>query len=126
MALIKLTGFAALLLLCLGAQAQMPDPLREIRNCGEPKRNTTGAITRRADVLAAFQRAHPCPSTGLPIGSCPRWNKDHVLPLANGGCDAVWNLQWLPLEIKSAAGAFPKDRWERKINASPAQVVTLP
>lgn len=114
------------LLASVSVSAQPLDPLYEIRFCGEPTRNADGTITRRYDVLAAFQRAHPCPSTGLPTGACPRWSKDHVLPRANGGCDAVWNLQWLPNEIKSAAGAFPKDRWERKINAAPAQQVMLP
>lgn len=115
-----------LLLTCLGVSAQPLDPLKEVRLCGAPQRNAAGVITRRADVLAAFQKVHPCPSTGKQTGACPRWGKDHVVPIADGGCDAVFNLQWLPFEIKSAAGAFPKDRWERKINATPAQVVTLP
>lgn len=106
--------------------AQTLDPLKEARICGEPRRNAAGVIVRRSDVLSAFQRQHPCPSTGQPTGPCPRWSKDHVIPLADGGCDAVFNLQWLPYEIKSASGAFPKDRWERKINSVPMQIVSLP
>lgn len=100
------------------------DPLAEVRVCGEPRRAADGSILRRADVLAAFQRSHPCPATGKPNGACPGWAKDHIIPLACGGCDAVWNLQWLPNGIKSASGALPKDRWERKINCQPPQLVT--
>jgi hypothetical protein len=58
-------------------------------------------------VLDAFQRAHPCPSTGLPHGACPGWVKDHICPLACGGPDAVSNLQW-----QTEADAKAKDRWE--------------
>lgn len=93
-------------------------PLVEQRYCGEPARNPDGSIRRRSDVLAAFQRAHPCPSTGKTAGPCPGWARDHVIPLACGGCDAVSNLQWLPDDVKSAAGTLPKDRWERRIYCS--------
>lgn len=68
-----------------------------------------------ADVVAAFRRIHPCPTTGLSTGSCPNWAVDHVIPLVVGGCDSVSNLQWLPNEIKSCAGTVCKDRWERKV-----------
>ena len=89
--------------------------LDETRYCGSPKRNSNGEIIRRADVLAAFRKAHPCPSTGLTKGACNGWAKDHVIPLSKNGCDEVGNLQWLPLEIKSCAGKFCKDRWERNV-----------
>jgi hypothetical protein len=85
------------------------------RICGEPARNERGDIIRRADVLAEFQRQHPCPATGSRRGACKGWAKDHVIPLACGGCDAVENLQWLPHQIKSARGTYPKDRWERRV-----------
>ena len=98
--------------------AQAADALAETRYCGAPARAADGSIRRRSDVLAAFQRAHPCPSTGLTTGACPGWSKNHVVPLACGGCDAVANLQWLPNDVKSAAGAHAVDRFERKINAS--------
>ena len=29
--------------------------------------------------------------------------------------DAVSNMQWLPTRMKSAKGAVPKDRWERRV-----------
>lgn len=93
------------------------DPLVETRYCGPPVRLADGTIRRRADVLAAFRRVHPCPSTGLHTGACPGWARDHVVPLAVGGCDVVSNLQYLPNEIKSAAGTLPKDRWEMRVYA---------
>lgn len=102
------------------------DPLLETRYCGSPKRNANGEIVRRADVLAAFRKVHPCPATGLTKGACPGWQIDHVLPLANGFCDYVINMQWLPIVLKTGTGKYPKDRWERKINASPMQIVPMP
>ena len=55
------------------------------------------------------QSEHPCPSTGLATGPCPGYRKDHVIPLACGGPDAVSNMQW-----QTIAEARAKDRWERK------------
>lgn len=90
----------------------------EIRYCGPPARDVNGAIIRRADVQRAFRKLHPCPVTGKTTGACPDWSMDHVWPLACGGCDAVWNMQWLPNALKSARQTIapgPKDRWEREI-----------
>lgn len=100
------------------ALAQTLDPLLETRYCGAPVRLADGTIRRRADVLAAFRKVHPCPSTMLFGGACPGWAMNHSLPLACGGCDAVGNLAWLPTDIKSCAGPHCVDRFERKINAS--------
>lgn len=97
----------------------LPYPLEETRYCGEPARMADGSIRRRADVIRAFKKTHPCPVTGAATGACPGWAVDHVIPLAVGGCDSVSNLQWLPNEIKSAPGATPKDRWERRLYGSP-------
>ena len=95
--------------------ASEPEPaLTETRYCGEPKRNLNGEIIRRAAVRDAFLFAHPCPSTGLREGRCDGWQVDHVIPLACGGCDAVSNMQWLPLSLKIAP-VVGKDRFERKI-----------
>lgn len=101
-------------------------PLDETRYCGEPKRNAKGEIVRRADVLAAFKKAHPCPATGLSTGSCPGWQMDHTIPLKCGGCDSVSNLAWLPVVIKAGPGQFPKDRWELKVYCSPQELVPMP
>jgi hypothetical protein len=64
---------------------------------------------RSRAVTREFQREHPCPSTGLTTGACPGYWRDHIVPLACGGPDAVWNMQW-----QTVADARAKDRWERK------------
>jgi hypothetical protein len=63
---------------------------------------------RSREVAREFQGEHPCPSTGKTTGPCPGYRKDHIKPLACGGPDAVWNLQW-----QTIAEARAKDRWER-------------
>lgn len=91
-------------------------PLDETRYCSvTPHRDADGSITRRADVLRAFRDSRPCPATQQKRGACRGWNIDHVIPLAVGGCDAVSNLQWLPVEIKRCGHPKCKDRWERII-----------
>lgn len=106
----------ALILVCTPLLASA-GALDETRYCGESKRDDRGRIVRRADVVAAFRQLYPCPATGRSTGACRGWAVDHVIPLAVGGCDAVSNLQWLPVEIKSCAGTVCKDRWERKVYA---------
>lgn len=92
----------------------------DARICGtEPIRTASGKIARSKAVLRAYQKIHPCPSTGATTGKCPGWALDHVIPLACGGCDSIENLQWLKLSIKSCAGPYCKDRWERAINCVP-------
>src|SRR6267143_450452 len=72
--------------------------------------STAGASEYRSySVKHEFQRQHPCPSTGRPTGACPGYIKDHIVPLACGGPDAVSNMQW-----QTIAAAKAKDRWERK------------
>jgi len=66
-------------------------------------------VYRSLEVKHEFQRQHPCPSTGRTTGACPGYVKDHVVPLACGGPDAVSNLQW-----QTTAAAKAKDKWERK------------
>lgn len=64
---------------------------------------------RSPQVTRAFERAHPCPSTGQARGACPGYVKDHVIPLCAGGPDAVSNMQW-----QTIAEAKAKDRLERR------------
>src|SRR6266487_6771490 len=72
--------------------------------------STAGASEPRSlEVKHEFQQQHPCPSTGRTAGACPGYIKDHVVPLACGGPDAVSNMQW-----QTIAAARAKDRWERK------------
>ena len=105
--------------------APPPDPLAETRICGAPARDARGEIRRSSAVITAFRRVHPCPSTGLTTGACPGWAIDHQIPLAVGGCDAVSNMGWLPLQLKACAGTVCKDRWERKVYAPAPQIVIL-
>ena len=64
---------------------------------------------RSRAVTSAFQRSNPCPSTGKANGACPGYIKDHINPLACGGADAPYNMQW-----QSVADGKAKDKWERK------------
>lgn len=122
---------AALLLALAAAPAvgqylQPLDPLRDMPRLAEPARNADGTIKRSSAVLAAFRRLYPCPSTRLTTGPCVGWAADHVKPLACGYADAVWNLQWLPVVIKSGPGTLPKDRWERKIYCGTGELAPMP
>jgi hypothetical protein len=110
------TGALLVLVFALTARpAYAAEGLTETRYCGDPARDKSGKIARRAVVTAAFKRIHPCPATGKPTGACPGWAIDHVVPLAVGGCDAVPNLQWLPTSIKSCQRPECKDRFERRV-----------
>lgn len=86
--------------------------LVDIRYCGTPKRDADGKISRSITAINDFKHIHPCPVDNK-TGACPGWAIDHVIPLACGGCDAVYNMQWLPTRYKITG----KDRWERKIYA---------
>jgi hypothetical protein len=55
----------------------------------------------------AFQRNHPCPSTGRTSGACPGYVVDHVTALKRGGADRPSNMQWQSVEDAKA-----KDRVE--------------
>jgi hypothetical protein len=52
----------------------------------------SAAEHRSRAVTREFQHEHPCLSIGLTSGRCPGYRKDHVVPLACGGPDAVSNL----------------------------------
>jgi hypothetical protein len=64
---------------------------------------------RSASIKREFQLAHPCPATGLTNGACPAYVRDHIVPLACRGPDAVSNLQWQTIRAARA-----KDKWETK------------
>lgn len=93
-----------LIIVCGIAVNASTDPLLldETRLCGTPPRNSDGRIIRKSVVLVEFERLHPRPQDGR------RWYKDHVIPLACGGCDSVSNLQWLPEDQWRE-----KSKWER-------------
>jgi hypothetical protein len=75
--------------------------------CVVPPSAAAASEHRSRAVAREFQREHPCPSTGLPSGPCPSYRKDHVVPLACGGPDAVSNVQWQTIPEAKA-----KDKWE--------------
>jgi hypothetical protein len=64
---------------------------------------------RSSSVKHEFQLMHPYPATGSPTGACPGYVKDHIVPLACGGPDAISNMQ-----SQTTADAKAKDRWETK------------
>jgi len=61
------------------------------------------AGTRSAKMRRLFMRM-----TGYPHGR-PGYVIDHIVPLACGGLDSPWNMQW-----QTMAEARAKDRVERK------------
>lgn len=111
----KLTALALLAISCAVACAQTLDPFVDYRLQSVVKRTASGATLRSAQVVSAFKKQWACPVTGAHIGPCPGWAVDHVIPLACGGADAVWNMQWLPDEIKSEKGPASKDHFERRV-----------
>lgn len=106
----RLTGLLIAFAFVAGYQcADAATIYEETRYCGPPPRTASGAIMRNSRVPRVFQRIHPCPVTGSTDGSCPGFFKDHAIPLACGGCDAVHNMQWLDTATKRA-----KDATERR------------
>lgn len=97
------------------ARAQTLDPVLDYRYAGEVVRDPDGSIHRSTKVINAFKKMWACPSTGKHSGPCPGWAIDHVISLACGGRDAVFNMAWMPDEAKSCAADYCKDRWERRV-----------
>lgn len=91
--------FVAVLALMIAGPA-----FADARFCGFVPRAKDGSVSRSQAVLREFRRQHPKPKDGRV------WIMDHVVPLDCGGCDAVENLQWLPVEQWR-----DKSKWERKV-----------
>jgi hypothetical protein len=81
---------------------------RSRRTTSELARDKHGTIRRSTSAKHAFEKQHPCPSTGLTSGRCPGYVVDHVQPLQCGGADAPANMQW-----QTIAEGKAKDRAER-------------
>ena len=75
--------------------------------CSSCARDSRGKIKRDREATRAFQKSHPCPSTGGTSGGCPGYIIDHVTALKRGGADAPSNMQW-----QTRAEAKAKDRVE--------------
>ena len=90
------------------AKASHPAPSRSSsRKVPHVARDSHGRIKRDPAARGAFQRSHPCPSTGKTSGACPGYVVDHVRPLKRGGADSPSNMQW-----QTTAEAKRKDRTE--------------
>lgn len=118
--MIRLIIPLAIIALC--ASYAKADPLKEERYVNQVKRDAKGQILRRADVLVAFKKIHPCPSTGKTTGACNGWQMNHVIPLACGGIDAVSNLSWQPTVTKTCWQDWCQDRFERLIYEAPYSI----
>jgi len=108
-----------IMLLSLVLLAANPALATDTRYCYAKKdipRTPSGEIKRSQTVVSNFKKEHPCPVVSA-SGSCPGWEVDHVIPLVDGGCDSIENMQWLPVQIKTCAGLYCKDRWEQKVYA---------
>lgn len=106
----------AVLFLCSTGQA-MVDDVRYCYDITSVPRDADGNTLRSQAVVKKFKAVHPCPKTKLSTGPCPEWQVNHVIPLAVGGCDTIFNLQWLPTAIKTCALPTCVDRFERIIYA---------
>lgn len=102
------------------------NPLVDYRYVGRVERDANGRIARDPTVVAQFKRLYACPSTKRHSGACPGWAIDHPLPLDCGGVDAVYNMQWLPLAIKTAPGRNSKDNFERTVYGGHAMSAGCP
>ena len=61
-----------------------------------PSANSDASQVKRSSAeRSKFVRNNPCPATGKTSGSCPGWHVDHIIPLACGGADKPYNMQWL-------------------------------
>lgn len=86
--------------------------INDPRYCGgEPKRDAAGKIVRSITERKRFEAMWSLPTQF----KRKDWQVDHTIPLSEGGCDTVVNMQWLPKVIKTCADASCKDRWERKV-----------
>ena len=74
------------------------EPLPLSVRCGYRLRDWRGRYIRCSAARAAFERDHPCPSTGEPRGACPGYVVDHIIPLKRGGADLPENMQWQTLD----------------------------
>jgi hypothetical protein len=71
------------------------------------QRDKHGRIQRSSAAKGAFERSHPCPTTGRSSGRCSGYVVDHIRPLECGGADDPSNMQW-----QTVAAAKLKDKGE--------------
>lgn len=111
-----LSGTCSLLLMMVSVS--YADVTTDPRYCGEPKRNSIGVIVRDQKEIAKFKAMYPCEQFAAKHGkTCSDFQIDHPIPLVCGGCDKVWNMQWLAKNTKTCAekegNPLCKDRYEQ-------------
>lgn len=62
--------------------------------CVSCERDAQGHTRRPPSLRRAFQRANPCPSTGLETGACPGFQARHIQPLTDRGANSLENMEW--------------------------------
>ena len=67
---------------------------------------TSSENKRSSSARNTFRRNNPCPATGRTTGACPGYHVDHKTPLACGGADADYNMQWLTAEQNLRKGSM--------------------
>ncbi len=75
---------------------------RSTSKCRSCARDSKGRIARSATAKHAFQKSHPCPSTGKTTGACKGYVIDHITPLKRGGPDSPSNMQWQTVQAAKA------------------------
>jgi len=120
--------FATIVIILLAVLLVLWSPLGRAIECtlyedcryeAQPMRNSAGNYIRPVAVYNAFVKIHPCPSTGSKVyaDGCIGWAINHPIPRACGGIHAVWNMQWIPDDVKHTIGDHAIDSFERKIYA---------
>ena len=89
--------------------ALLPPEYRPGYASGVVARNSSGKIKRSMTARQEFLSQTPCPATGQTGRKCHGYVIDHVIPLACGGADAPYNMQF-----QSVADAKAKDKVERR------------
>lgn len=84
--------------------SRAPKSISQVRAAESSRR-----AERSTAMRSAFQKMHPCPSTGRTSGACPGYVVDHIKPLCANGMDLPSNMQW-----QSKSQAASKDGAERK------------
>jgi len=84
----------------------IPSPYKH--NSAGIERDADGRIKRSSAAKNDFKQSNPCPNGVRRSGSCPGYVIDHINPLACGGADAPYNMQWQTVQAAKA-----KDKTER-------------
>ena len=100
-----------LIFLFLSLNVSAETEIVDARYCGKPERTASNKIKRNTNLIRQFKKMYPIP----PELSYMEFEVDHVIPLDQGGCDSIINLNYLPKSIKSSDNPYAKDRWERKL-----------